>query len=86
MAELKNTVAIVTGGSRGIGASIAKELAKQGVKIVINYNSNKDLADQVVADIKEIGGDAYAVQADVSNNQDSEKLIAEAVNQHVQKT
>ena len=58
MAELKNKVAIVTGGSRGIGSAIALELAKNGVKIVINYNSNSAAADKMVAEIKEIGGDA----------------------------
>ena len=79
MTELKNTVAIVTGGSRGIGAAISMELAKHGVKIVINYNSSKNLAEKVVADINEIGGEAYAIQADVSNNQDAEKLVTETV-------
>jgi acetoacetyl-CoA reductase len=79
MAELQNKVAIVTGGSRGIGSSIALELAKNGVKIVINYNSNSAAADQMVAEIKENGGDAYAVQADVSVLVDAEKLVNETV-------
>jgi acetoacetyl-CoA reductase len=57
------------------------ELAKNGVKIVINYNSKKEIADKMVADIKEIGGEAYAVQADVSNSKDAENLVKEAVNQ-----
>ncbi|MBZ5751642.1 acetoacetyl-CoA reductase [Metabacillus rhizolycopersici] len=81
MTELNNKVAIVTGGSRGIGAAISMELAKNGVKIVINYNSKKEVADKMVADIKEIGGEAYAVQADVSNSKDAENLVKEAVNQ-----
>ena len=80
MAELKDKVAIVTGGSRGIGSSIALELAKNGVKIVINYNSNSEAADKMVAEINEIGGEAYAVQADVSNIQDAAKLVEETVN------
>jgi acetoacetyl-CoA reductase len=80
MAELKDKVAIVTGGSRGIGSSIALELAKNGVKIVINYNSNSEAADKMVAEISEIGGEAYAVQADVSNYQDAAKLVEETVN------
>jgi acetoacetyl-CoA reductase len=79
MAELQNKVAIVTGGSRGIGSAISLELAKNGVKIVINYNSNSAAADQMVAEIKEIGGDAYAVQADVSVLADAEKLVNETV-------
>ncbi len=79
MAELKDKVAIVTGGSRGIGSSIALELAKNGVKIVINYNSNSAAADKMVAEINEVGGEAYAVQADVSNSQDAANLIEETV-------
>lgn len=79
MAELKDKVAIVTGGSRGIGSSIALELAKNGVKIVINYNSNSEAADKMVAEINEVGGEAYAVQADVSNSQDAANLVEETV-------
>ncbi|MED4226555.1 acetoacetyl-CoA reductase [Neobacillus cucumis] len=80
MADLNNKVAIVTGGNRGIGAAISKELAKNGIKVVINYNSRSELAEKVVAEIKEIGSEAYAVQADVSKIADAEKLIKEAVN------
>jgi acetoacetyl-CoA reductase len=80
MSDLHNKVAIVTGGSRGIGAAISLELARQGVKIVINYNNQKDHADKIVAEITELGGEAYAVQADVSNSQDAAKLVTEAVN------
>ena len=58
MAELKNKVAIVTGGSRGIGAAISEELAKNGVNVVINYNSNSEAADKKVAELKELGVDA----------------------------
>lgn len=80
MAELKDKVAIVTGGSRGIGAAISKELAKQGVKIVLNYNNNSEAAERMVAEIRELGSDAYAVQADVSIAAEAEKLVNEAVN------
>lgn len=79
MAELQNKVAIVTGGSRGIGSAIALELAKNGVKVVINYNSNSAAADKMVAEIEEIGGEAYAVQADVSKSEDAAKLVQAAV-------
>jgi len=79
MAELQNKVAIVTGGSRGIGAAIALELAKNGAKVVINYNSNSTAADKMVAEIEEIGGQAYAVQADVSKSEDAAKLVQAAV-------
>jgi len=79
MADLNNKVAIVTGGSRGIGAAISKELAKNGVKVVINYNSRKEVAEKMIAEINELGSEAYAVQADVSKLEDAEKLIKEAV-------
>lgn len=79
MADLKNKVAIVTGGSRGIGAAIAMELAKEGVSIVINYQSRKELAEKMVANISELGVEALAVQADVSAIHDAEGLIKETV-------
>ncbi|CRK85113.1 acetoacetyl-CoA reductase [Neobacillus massiliamazoniensis] len=79
MTELKDKVAIVTGGSRGIGAAISKELAKNGVKIVLNYASRKELAEKMVAEINEIGGEAIAVQADVSNKDEASSLVQEAI-------
>ena len=79
MVEVKNMVAIVT-GSRGIGSAISLELAKNGVKVVINYNSNSEAAEQVVAQIKELGSDAIAVQADVAKSEDAKRLVEEAVN------
>ncbi|MGF6949462.1 acetoacetyl-CoA reductase [Neobacillus sp. B4I6] len=82
MTELKDKVAIVTGGSRGIGASIALELAKNGAKVVINYNIRKELADKVVAEINEIGGEAYAVQADVSESNEAAYLVQETINHY----
>lgn len=80
MTELKGKVAIVTGGSRGIGSSIALELAKNGAKVVINYNIRKELADKVVAEINEFGGEAYAVQADVSESNEAAYLVQETIN------
>jgi len=80
MTELTNKVAIVTGGSRGIGAAIALELAKNGAKVVINYNRSAGSAEQVIESIKKIGGEAYAVQADVSNSEESENLVKETIN------
>jgi acetoacetyl-CoA reductase len=80
MAELKDKVAIVTGGSRGIGSAIALELAKQGVKIVINYNSRKELAEKMVAEINELGVEALAVQADVSVSSEAANLVQETIN------
>lgn len=82
MTELKGKVAIVTGGSRGIGSSIALELAKNGAKVVINYNIRKELADKVVAEINEFGGEAYAVQADVSESNEAAYLVQETINHY----
>jgi acetoacetyl-CoA reductase len=79
MTQLRDKVAIVTGGSRGIGAAIALELAKNGAKVVINYNIRKELADKVVAEINEFGGDAYAVQADVSESNEATYLVHETI-------
>ena len=60
---LTDKVAIVTGGSRGIGRAIAEDLAAHGAKVVVNYNSNADAANEVVAAIEAQGGEALAVQA-----------------------
>lgn len=80
MIDLKGRVAIVTGGSRGIGAVIAKELAKHGVSVVINYNQSSEAADQVVREIEELGGQAYASQADVSDSAQARVLVEETLN------
>lgn len=75
---LEGKVAIVTGGSRGIGRAIAEDLAKHGAKIVVNYNSNIIAADETVAAIKALGSEAIAVQADVSNFEQAQNLAKAA--------
>lgn len=77
MSKLKNKVAIITGASKGIGASIAKYFAAEGAKVVVNYASSKDDADKVVKAIKDNGGTAIAVQGDVSNESDINRLFEE---------
>jgi 3-oxoacyl-[acyl-carrier protein] reductase len=77
MSKLAGKVAIVTGASKGIGASIAKGLAAEGAAVVVNYSSSKEGADRVVAEITGKGGRAIAVQADVANAADIQRLFAE---------
>ena len=77
MSKLKNKVAIVTGAAKGIGASIAKHFAAEGAKVVVNYVSSKEAADNVVNEITNKGGIAIAVQADVSNEVDVTRLFDE---------
>lgn len=80
--SLDGRVAIVTGGSRGIGRAIALELAQQGAAVVVNYVSSSKAADEVVADIKAGGGKALAVQADVSKLDDAQALIKAALDNY----
>src|SRR5512146_2295058 len=76
---LQGKVAIVTGASRGIGAAIAKELAAQGASVVVNYRNSAEQATAVVDAICAAGGQAIAVQADVSRLDEAGKLIKAAV-------
>ena len=75
--KLKNKVAIITGASKGIGASIAKHFAEEGAKVVVNYASSKEGADKVVKAITDNGGRAIAVQGDVSKEEDVIRLFEE---------
>src|SRR5947209_3493624 len=76
--RLKGKVAVVTGASKGIGASIAKHLAAEGAAVVVNYASSKEGAERVVKEIASKGGKAVAVQADVSGQQEIERFFSEA--------
>jgi 3-oxoacyl-[acyl-carrier protein] reductase len=76
--KLKGKVAVVTGASKGIVASIAKHLAEEGAAVVVNYASSRQGADKVVADITSKDGRAVAVQADLSKPADVQRLFAEA--------
>jgi 3-oxoacyl-[acyl-carrier protein] reductase len=64
--DLNEKIAVITGGSRGIGKAVAIMLARKGAKIVINYSSGADSADKVVSEIEGAGGTAIKVKADVS--------------------
>ena len=78
MSKLGTKVAVVTGASKGIGASIAKHLAAEGAAVVVNYSSSKAGADRVVAEITAKGGRAVSAQANVARQADIHKLFAEA--------
>ncbi len=77
--SLENKVALVTGGSRGIGRAIALELAARGAAVVVNYNKSPESAEEVVKKIQEAGGKAAASQADVSDFKQAEALVKFAV-------
>ncbi|MBO6676248.1 MAG: SDR family oxidoreductase [Rhizobiales bacterium] len=76
MSSAPSEVAVITGGSRGIGAATARLLAARGFTIVLSYQSNKEAADQVVDQITRGGGQARAVQADVASEDDTLRLFA----------
>jgi len=79
MRKLEGKVAVVTGASKGIGASIARHLAAEGAAVVVDYVSSRADAERVVAEITRAGGRAIAVQADVARPADVTRLFAEAV-------
>jgi 3-oxoacyl-[acyl-carrier protein] reductase len=77
--NLTGKVAIVTGASRGIGRACAVKLASLGANVVVNYNTNQSAAEQVVAEIKNAGGQAIAVQGDVSDFAAAQNIAKAAV-------
>lgn len=77
--HLKDKVAIITGGSRGIGRAAALALASSGAKVVVNYARSSDAADAVVKEIQAAGGEAIAFQADVSQSEDVDNLIKQTL-------
>ncbi|NUN63931.1 3-oxoacyl-[acyl-carrier-protein] reductase [Pseudanabaena biceps] len=79
MGFLEGQVAIVTGASRGIGRAIAVALANEGAKVVVNYASSANAAEEVVNTIKEKGGEAIALHADVSQEAQVDSLIKSAI-------
>ena len=79
MSGQNGRVAVVTGGSRGIGAAIARRLAREGVLVIVGYSRNSQAARQVVAEIEGAGGEAEAIQADVADLEQVQRLFAATV-------
>jgi 3-oxoacyl-[acyl-carrier protein] reductase len=77
MKKLTGKVAVVTGASKGIGASIARHLAAEGASVVVNYSTSQEGADRTVAEIEKQGGKAVAAQANVAKKADIVRLFAE---------
>jgi 3-oxoacyl-[acyl-carrier protein] reductase len=75
---MNQNVALITGASRGIGAATAKLLASRGMRIVVNYNSSAELAEEVARSIHKAGGEAIAISADVREAEQVERMVAEA--------
>ena len=73
--------ALVTGASRGIGKKIALQLGEEGYNVVVNYAGNKEKAEEVVSEIKTFGVDAFAIQANVSEQDEVKAMIKETLNQ-----
>jgi 3-oxoacyl-[acyl-carrier protein] reductase len=80
MGKLDGKTAIVTGASRGIGAEIAKYLAKEGARIAVNYSGSQSKAEEVVNEITANGGEAFAIQASVSEVESVSAMISETMN------
>jgi 3-oxoacyl-[acyl-carrier protein] reductase len=77
--RLKDRVALVTGSSRGVGRAIALAYAKEGANVVVNYSTNKAAGEEVVKEIKDKGGRAILVKADVANAAEAEALVKRGI-------
>jgi 3-oxoacyl-[acyl-carrier protein] reductase len=84
MFDLSTKVAVVTGSSRGIGAAVAKLLALQGARVVVNHRNSAEDAQRVVAQINSSGGVATLIQADVGQSDEAQRLIKETIDTYGQ--
>lgn len=79
MKKFEGKVVLVTGASRGIGAAIARAFAKEGAFVIVNYLQNESKAEEVAAQCRELGGDGWAVQGDVTSETAVNQMIEEVV-------
>lgn len=79
---LENKIAVVTGAGRGIGKAIALAMAREGAMVVVNYNGSKERAEAVVAEIRENGGEAVAIQCNVSDFEQAKEFYANVVKEY----
>lgn len=79
MLNLTGRIALVTGGSRGIGKAIVETLAQAGAKVAFIYRSSKESADAIVSELTEKGLEVFAVQGDVASKDDAERIVGEVV-------
>lgn len=79
MGELEGKVALVTGGSRGIGRAICLELGRRGARVAVNYRANGELAEEVATEIRAMGSEAFAVGGDVASVEDAAGMVKATV-------
>ncbi len=79
---MEKRVVLVTGGSRGIGRAVCLAFAEAGDRVVVNYNSSREQAECVCAEINSAGGEAFAVQADISSTVEVEEMVASVIERY----
>lgn len=80
--KLNGQVAIITGASSGIGAGVARALAREGAKVVVNYSSSPEKAEKVLNEITHAGGEGFVCRADVSSEKDVEAMFGETIKRY----